>query len=158
MTPEQKIIEFYFYQFAEFDFQGDKELKVLQQGLYSPRHQSHLQKPWKRTPPDSIAILMGHAFHRTYRSFFGNKREVLTLRYLQNCNRCEICKKLKISPRTYHRYVVELLTSAENYVNQVRFEREEYNHQLKFFANHGNMNHPCENSGSNGYFSDYTQI
>ncbi len=157
MTPEQKMIEFYFYQFAEFNFQNVKELKVLQKELYHPRYKSNLQKPWKKTQPDAIALLMGQAFHKTYRSFFGNKREVFALRYLQNCNRCEICKKLKISPRTYHRYVVELLSFAEDFINQVRFEREEYSNQLKFFTSQ-DYTPNVENASTNGYLSDYTQI
>lgn len=158
MTSEQKMIEFYFYQFIEFDFATIKELYILQKELYQPRFKPVLQKPWKKTPPDSVALLMGQAFRVTYRSFFGNKREILILRYLQNCNRYEICKKLKISPRTYHRYVIELLTFAENYTNQVRFERAEYNKQMNFFTNQGEL--PCnvENANTNGYVSDYTQI
>ncbi len=162
MTSHQKLIDYYFCHFTEFDFEAFRELTALQLEVCPPKYAKASQKPWKQVQADSIAILMGQVIHNTYRHFFGVHRDILKYRYFQKNSRLEICRKLKISTRTYHRYLLAMLNFAEELANKLRIEQQEYHKQVNFFAAASLQNSfnaaSLQNTFNQEYFSDSTQI
>lgn len=133
MTPQQKMIEYYFYHYHEYCFVSSKKLSSFQNKIFPPKTMLFYSRTGERKEPDAFAILMGYVVEKTYFKFTDKKRELLKMKYFLKYDRNHTCKRLGISQRTYHRYTAAILQYAEAYMQQLKFEEAEYKTHVGFF-------------------------
>ncbi|MFI3167171.1 MAG: hypothetical protein R3Y32_03540 [Bacillota bacterium] len=151
MNANKKLIEYYFFHYDEHFNTCSKKLVAFTNTMYPFNSALLYSGDEEFGTADFLNIMMSKVVQKTYRYFRENKRYIIKSRYFLRHKRAKTCKKLDISPRTYHRYLDEILSYASSYLEVLLIERMEYEKNLKFFASKAEIKMPPPE-----YFSSHT--
>ncbi len=152
MNPDKRLIEYYFFHYDEHFETCSKKLATFRASMFPYNSALLYDSEDDFTSTEILNVIMGRVVRKTYQHFREKKRHIIKDRYFLKHKRDVTCKKLDISPRTYHRYLDEILQFASEYLQVLLTERMEYQRDLKFFQSRSQVAPPQIHE----YFSNHT--